>query len=134
MFTPRAYEDNFHFILRMAARTMSVVVFVMLLFFYISDGSTTNPIATREIIGLLFFPIGLLAGFAWSWHSELPGGLLSIGSTAAFYVIYGLLLSGSLNQGLAFLVFTFPAFLFTAYGFIRTSRMHLRRHNTATGH
>lgn len=134
MFTPRLNEDLFHFILRWTARVSSLIVFAILLLFYISDGSDVSSIDTKQIIGLIFFPVGLLAGFALSWHSELPGGLLSMVSTAAFYLIYGLLLNGSLDQGIAFLVFTIPSFLFALYGMTVEKRISMHGRNTASGH
>jgi hypothetical protein len=134
MFTPRSDEDLFHFILRWIARISSLVIFAILLLFYVSDSPDLSSLNTKEMIGMVFFPVGLLLGFAWSWHSELPGGLLSIVSTAAFYVVYGLILNGSLDQGVAFLVFTMPAFLFAAYGLIVGTRIGIHGRNTASGH
>lgn len=81
MFTPRINEDRSYFILRWAARVSSLIVIGILILFYIGDASCVNSIANRELIGILFFPIGVISGFAWSWHSELPGLL---------FVIYGL--------------------------------------------
>lgn len=134
MFTPRLNEDLFHFILRWTARVSSLIVFAILLLFYISDGSDVSSIDTKQLIGLVFFPIGLLAGFALSWHSELTGSVLSIVSTAAFYLMYGLILNGSLDQGIAFLVFTLPAFLFALYGMTAATRIGVHGRNTASGH
>ena len=52
-----------------------------------------------------------------SWRRELEGSLLSLASLAGFYLVYGLVLTGRLPGGWAFLVFTAPAFLFLASWF-----------------
>jgi integral membrane sensor domain MASE1 len=124
MFTQRENEETLMFALRIAARVTSVVVFLILLLFYIGEGLSLTNTNRNEFIGLLFFPVGLVAGFALGWHDELWGGIIAICSTAAFYVIYGLALSGSIDQGWAFLVFTIPGALFLLYGLIHSPRHH----------
>jgi len=124
MFSPRTDEDTRMFVLRMTARVSSVVVFLILFLFY-SDGSLAlDNIGPRETVGFLMFPVGLLAGFALGWHNELWGGLLSMCSTVGFYLIYGLLLYGSVDQGWAFLVFTLPGLLFLIYGIVHSRTHH----------
>lgn len=124
MFTPRNNEDTPKFILRWAARVCSVLVFMILMLLYVGGNLILSQVGPGEIVGLIFFPFGLLAGFALGWHDELFGGFLSVLSAAAFYLIYGLLLNGSIDQGWAVLVLTVPGLLFLAYGLIHSPRAH----------
>ena len=124
MFTQHEHEVTAMFVLRIAARVTSVLVFLILLLFYIGEGLSLANTNLNEFVGLLFFPVGLIFGFAIGWHDELWGGITSILSTAAFYLIYGFLLSGSIHQGWAFLVFTIPGVLFLVYGLIHWPQHH----------
>lgn len=131
MFSSRPNEDTPLFVLRGAARVSSIIVFLVLFLFYTDGSLTVSNIGLREWIGLFFFPVGLLLGFAAGWHDELTGGIIALGSTAAFYLIYGLLLSGTINQGWAFLVFAIPGLLFLAYGLFH-GRAHYHVHRDAS--
>lgn len=102
--------------LRRAARLTSLLSIAGLLMFAIGEGFDTGRLAPAEWAGFLFFPVGLIAGLIIGWKSELAGGLIALISLLGFYLIYGLLLSGSLPSGPAFLVFALPAFLFLAAG------------------
>ena len=98
---------------RWLARSMSLVSIALLaLFITGNDGLTHGTVTGREWVGLLFFPFGVVVGMAIAWKHEAWGSLLSIGSLAGFYVVYGLILSGALPRGWAFAAFTAPAFLF----------------------
>jgi hypothetical protein len=72
----------------------------------------------KEIGAMLLFPLGLLVGLILGWQEEIKGGALAVGSIAAFYLVYGLALSGSIRQGWWFLIFAIPGFLFLLYGFL----------------
>lgn len=97
---------------RWFARATSIFSIGLLLLFLIGEGSRPRAVAGREWIGLLFFPFGVVVGMLVAWKREALGGLLSIGSLACFYVVYGLVLSGRLPGGWAFAAFTSPALLF----------------------
>jgi hypothetical protein len=108
MFLSRPNEDAWLFVLRGAARVSSIIVFLVLFLFYTDGSLNISNIGLREWVELFFIPVGLLLGFAAGWHDELAGGIIALGSNAAFYLINGLLLSGTVGQGWAFLVFTIP--------------------------
>jgi len=91
-----------------------VSIALILLFFI---GFRPSQVAPREWIGLMFFPFGVILGMLISWRRELEGSLLSLASLAGFYLVYGLVVTGRLPGGWAFLVFTAPAFLFLASWF-----------------
>lgn len=111
-------EVTILFVLRWTARILSLATVLLLILFYLGEGLNFGNIELREYIGLLFFPVGLVVGFAVGWHKELLGGIISSTSIAGFYLIYGVLLNGSIMQGSAFLVFAIPGFLFLLYGLV----------------
>jgi hypothetical protein len=98
--------------LRWLARGMSVASIALLVLFLFGAGLNPGAVKSREWIGLLFFPFGVILGMAVAWKREALGSLLSIGSLAGFYIVYGLILSNRLPRGWAFAAFATPAFLF----------------------
>ena len=131
MFTKRENEETALFVIRWSGRVLSLMVLFLLALFYLSEGIVTSEIAYREYIGLLFFPIGVAIGFVIGWRDELRGGLISVLSVSAFYLIYGLLLNGSIRQGWAFLVFAVPGILFLAYGLLNRIWFPAARHSVS---
>jgi hypothetical protein len=111
-------------LIRWIARVTSLgILFLLVLFMFGSDGITRNMTAA-EWTGLAFFPIGVAIGFLIGWKNELLGGVISVGSLASFYFIYGLAVTGQLPRGIWFAVFTVPGFLFLAYGLLRLPAFH----------
>jgi hypothetical protein len=98
-------------ILRWSARATSLLAVALLLFFLFGTG-VSKP-APKELVGLLFFPVGVAVGLALAWWREALGVAVSVLSLAAFYVVYGALLGGRIG-GPWFIVFTTPAALFFA--------------------
>lgn len=97
---------------RWFARATSVLSIGLLLLFIIGEGSGPRAVASREWIGLLFFPFGVVVGMLVAWKRELLGSLLSIASLVCFYIVYGFILNGRLPGAWAFAAFTSPAFFF----------------------
>lgn len=116
MFEQRAHETSVLFGLRWTARLASVVCLAIIFLFFIGEGFDARSVAFREWIGLAFFPFGVLVGLVLAWREEIAGGIVAIASVIAFYLVYGLVLSGNLWQGWAFLPFLVPAALFVLYG------------------
>lgn len=115
MFGQRNYETNGLFYLRWIARILSLATISLLFFFLIGEGFEFSKVEAKDWLGLLFFPLGLIAGLLMSWKNEGLGAVISLISLFAFYFIYGLLLYGKIWQGWAFIVFAVPAFLFFVY-------------------
>ena len=115
MFDQRNYETNSLFYLRWTARILSLATISLLFFFLIGEGFEFNKVGFKEWLGLLFFPLGLVIGLLMSWKNEGLGAVVSLASLFAFYLVYGLLLSGRLWQGWAFIAFAIPGFLFFVY-------------------
>ena len=116
MFKLKEYEDKNLFLLRWTARILSVMSVAILLLFIFGEGSHWWNVTLNQMVGLLFFPVGLIVGLIVAWWKEFLGGAIAVGSVAAIYVVYGWLLNGSLAQGWWFLVFAIPGALFLAYG------------------
>jgi hypothetical protein len=98
--------------LRWSARATSLLAITLLLFFLFGT-SMASP-SPKELVGLLFFPFGVAVGLALAWWREALGVAVSVLSLAAFYLIYGALLSGGVPGSPWFVVFTSPAALFFA--------------------
>jgi hypothetical protein len=100
------------FLLKWMARAGSVICLATAIVFLGSVGFDPNQIKPLEWLGLLFFPVGVLAGEIVAWRWEGWGSLTSILSLAVFYLIYGAWASGDWWRDLAILIFSAPAFLF----------------------
>ena len=124
MFGPREHETIFLHILRLVARAASVVCIAIILLFFIGEGIDFGSVDAKEWVGLLFFPLGVFVGLVLAWREEVLGGIITIASVAAFYLIYGLLLSGSIRQGWAILPFLVPGVLFVLYGVFAMTALH----------
>jgi hypothetical protein len=130
MFTKRENEDTAMFILRCAARVLSIAFILLIVLFYVGDRSATAGITSDQYIGLLFFPLGMCIGFIMGWRNELIGGLVAVLSLLLFYLIYGLLLTGSVPQGKWFMIFDIPGLLFLVYGILRLPQHHVTTKRT----
>ncbi|MCS6843058.1 MAG: hypothetical protein NZ528_01850 [Caldilineales bacterium] len=99
-------------VVRRVARLWSLVSLFILVLFGVGSAVGDFPRFTpRDAIGFLFFPVGVIAGLALAWRRELAGGLVVVGSLAAFYV-QNALLRGRWPAGPWFLLLATPGFLF----------------------
>jgi hypothetical protein len=67
----------------------------------------------------LFFPVGVVAGFAVAWWHELAGGLVTMGSLVMFYLLF-FAMNGWAPGAAYFLLFAAPGFLHVANALIAT--------------
>jgi len=100
-------------ICRWIVRCSSILVVLLLLIFVIGDRPGRAGFRLHEMVGFLFFPVGVVVGFIVAWRREGTGALISLTSLAMFY-IYMVVLMGRFPGGPWFLVFTLPAFFFGA--------------------
>lgn len=112
MFTNRNDERTVEQALHWSARVLSLVSMVVLVLFFVGERFEISHVAAKEWVGLFLFPLGVIVGFAVAWWNEGIGGAITTASLLAFYLFYGLLLRGSINQGWAFIVFASPGLLF----------------------
>ena len=97
--------------LQWIARIGSVASIAVLITLFIGELLHPSQIAHREMIGLLFFPIGVMVGMIIAWWKEGVGASITIASLITFYLVYGYLL-GSHIGGWAFVTFSSPGFFF----------------------
>ncbi len=100
-------------VVRWTARIWSICSILLLLGFVVGEG--INPRTWGEVLGLLFFPLGISAGMILAWRKEGLGGSITVASLVIFYIIH-LATAGSLPKGAAWLVFAAPGFLFLFSG------------------
>jgi hypothetical protein len=101
-------------VLRWTARIASAASPCVLLAFATAGRAPVAQVHAALWVGLLFFPVGVVLGLALAWRREALGAAVALGSLAAFYIVYGVLLQGQLPRGPWFAVFTSPALLFLA--------------------
>jgi glucose-6-phosphate-specific signal transduction histidine kinase len=107
--------------LRWTARLFSVlsIAFVLLIFIGEFLQPTAAPIfALRDILAMLFFPIGVCLGLILAWRWERAGGIVSIASLAAFYLTL-FAFDQRFPRGPYFLLVAMPGFFFLAAWFLQ---------------
>jgi hypothetical protein len=96
-------------LVRWTARVWSICSIVLLLGFVVGEG--IHPTTSGEVLGLLFFPLGITVGMVLAWWREGLGGGIAVGSLLVFYAIH-FATAGALPRGWAWLAFAAPGFLF----------------------
>ena len=124
MFEQRDQETPFQHVLRIIARAWDVVCLATIILFLIGVDLVFGYMSAIEWIGFLFFPTGVFVGLVLSWRKELIGGTITVASIAGFYLVYGLILNLSVEQGWALLLFLIPGLLFVTYGVSTLCRLH----------
>ena len=107
-------------VLRWTARVWGIASSLLLLAFAFG-GREHVRFTAAEAIAFLFFPVGVIAGFAVAWRRELAGGLITIGSLTLFYLVL-FARAGRCPSGPYFLLFTAPGFLHVASSLIAARR------------
>lgn len=59
MFSPRTNESNTLFALRWSARLLSVLTIGFILLFTFGEESNWSAVTFRDLLGLIFLPVGL---------------------------------------------------------------------------
>lgn len=99
--------------LRWIARLWAVLSLLFLLAFVVGEGLGLR--SPRDLVAFLFFPVGVGAGLVIAWWRERLGGLIAVGSLAAFYLtLY--LFDGRWPRGPYFLLVAAPGLLFLLLG------------------
>ncbi|XVJ59878.1 MAG: hypothetical protein HEQ23_10930 [Tepidisphaera sp.] len=102
--------------LRWVARAASVVSIGLLAAFAFGGGEPGLPTA-KEWVALAFFPVGVVAGMVLAWWKEVPGGLVTAASLAAFYgVMYAE--RGAVPGGPFFVLFSLPGLVLLVCGLL----------------
>jgi len=105
-------------VIEMLARVGSIASITLLILFLVGSGFHPSEISAGEWAGLLFFPIGVMAGMVIAWWKEGLGSAVTLGSLLGFYLVYGYLLRNHIG-GWAFVAFASPGFLFLLHWLLR---------------
>ncbi len=105
------------YFLKWFARVTSIVSAVLMIWFFIENTASFSSLHTRDIILMLFFPIGIIGGMARSWFHPMHGSIISFFSLGMFYAL-SFYFSGIFPTGPYFLLFTLPALLFFIYRYV----------------
>jgi len=108
------------------AKITSIVSIVILLMMVFGEGSPSGKatsLAVRDIIGLIFFPAGIVIGMVLAWKWERLGGRVTIISLGLFYVAL-FVFDGKFPGGLWFIGFSAPGFLFLLAGILHDLYRH----------
>ena len=108
------YKYNFF---KWVARILSFISIAILSLFVLGNGF--NPFAMKiyDILLFIFFPTCIVLGMIVAWFDELEGSLFSILSLIIFYVLF-YICKGYFPQGMWFLIFTSPAFIFLFFSLL----------------
>jgi hypothetical protein len=79
-------------------------------------GKVTS-LTLRDIVGLIFFPAGIVLGMVLAWRWERLGGRVTIVSLGLFYLAL-FVFDGRFPGGLWFIGFSTPGFLFLLAGIL----------------
>lgn len=102
-------------ILRWLARLGSLVSVALVLLFLFGEGLHLSQLTMTKVVGLLFFPVGVVAGMLLGWRWETLGGAVTALSLLAFYkVMYAA--NGRFPEGIWFALFALPGLLFLYCG------------------
>lgn len=97
--------------LRWTGRIWSLASVLLIIAFIVGERSL--PSTSAEWLGFLFFPFGITIGMLLAWWNERDGGIVTVGSVCAFYVLR-FMTTGAFPGGWAWLVLAAPGFLFVA--------------------
>lgn len=96
-------------VVRWTARLWSIASIGLILLFIFGYGMKRVKLSEWSLF--LFFPAGVSIGMILAWWKERLGGGITVGSLLLFYVIH-FAVARTFPHGWAFLVFSFPGFLF----------------------
>lgn len=102
--------------LRWIARITSVLFIFGLIVIFFGDQYENSEIRSHEWLGVLYFPVGFVAGLIIGWKNDLIGGLISVLCLWIFYFVYSLKYTGQIPPIISFLIFSVPAILFLVAG------------------
>jgi len=101
--------DRLTVAIRWTARIWAIVSVAVVVLLSLGEG--IHPAGPAETAGLFLYPGGICLGMAVAWWKEGVGGMVTVVSLLAFYVLHTLT-AGRLPPGWAWLVLAFPGFLF----------------------
>lgn len=106
-------------IIRGVTKISSIVLAAIVLLVIVSPDpyAEDRPLRVDEIVGLAFFPFGVLVGTLLAWYRERLGGFIAVGSLVAFY-LSRIVFPVRFPRGPWFLIFTLPGISFLLLSFL----------------
>ncbi|MBX7140494.1 MAG: hypothetical protein K1X63_05370 [Chitinophagales bacterium] len=101
--------------LKWTARMLSVASTALIIIFIAGEQYNHSLFTAEEKLLVIFFPIGIVAGFIISWTWEGLGSLVTIGSLCAFYLA-NYVCYDEWPDGYEFILLASPGFLFALSG------------------
>jgi FtsH-binding integral membrane protein len=101
-------------VIRWTAKVWSLATIGLVLLIFVGEAvspSTPAAFTPSELVGLLFFPIGVCLGMILAWRREALGGGVTVASVVAFYV-WMYLDRASFPHGPYFVLIAAPGILF----------------------
>lgn len=108
-------------LIQVLARLTSIASIALLLMLFVGESFEPSKITANEWAGLVFFPIGVVAGMVIAWRNEGVGAVVTLGSLVGFYLVWGYLMRNHIG-GWAFIAFASPSLLFLAHWLLRGDR------------
>ena len=102
------------------ARLASIASITLIVLLFWSEAFNPSQISRTQWVGLVFFPLGVTIGMVIAWWKEGLGSAVTLGSLAAFYLVYGYVFKNHIG-GWAFIAFASPGFLFLLHWLLRNS-------------
>jgi len=103
--------------IRRTAKIWSIASIGFILLMFVGEAlhpSTAASFTSSELVGLLFFPVGVCLGMILAWRREVLGGGITVASLLAFYA-WCLLERGRLPGGSYFALVAAPGILFLVH-------------------
>ncbi len=107
-------KKTIHWIARVCAATS---IAILLLFVSSAFQDMRQPPSLTELVGLAFFPVGVLLGLLLGFWQPVIGGSVAMMSLLAFYS-WHVVVAGGFPSGPYFVWFAFPGLLFLAAGWL----------------
>lgn len=102
-------RDRLTVAIRWTARIWTIMTIAVVVLLSLGEG--VHPTGLAETVGLLLYPVGICLGLVLAWWKEGVGGMITVASLLAFYILYATT-TGRLPQGWAWLLLALPGFLF----------------------
>jgi len=103
-------------VIRWAARILGLLSMAFILIFFFGEADFSQPLRLdpREVVMIVFFPLGVTLGNLLGWWRESLGAIVTVSSLAAFYLA-DLAFTGTWPSGPFFALLASPGILFALY-------------------
>jgi hypothetical protein len=110
--------------IRWAARILGLLSLAFILIFFFGEADFSQPprLDPREVVLIVFFPLGVTLGNLLGWWREGLGAIIAVSSLVAFYLA-DLVFTGTFPSGPYFALLALPGILFALYWLLSKREM-----------